>query len=657
MTGEPAPARRTRITRRRVLRTSLVIAAILVLLGAWAAIRYPPLLDDARDLRGSLERVADRALAAGPNIDRADLEALRVDMAAARQHQARLSEVVTGDPLVGLAAMIPQIGRQRDAAGSLLEATSALLDAGERMMVVADRYVTVGERKPAGSGAGSTMAELVGMIADSRDDVAAALESIHSAQASLAKVPDDAVGQIVAARDRAQDLLNRYAPLIGTYAEVDDVLPSILGWEGRRRYLVLAQNPAELRPSGGYIGTYGIVEFESGRLVSHRFRDTQALDGQPGLPYVEPPGPLRDHLLGGRPWRLSDVNWSPDFPTTARQAIDLYRIESGGDEVDGVIALTTYALDELMTVVGPIEVPDYGVTVAPGETTLTAFAHTRPATTAPGTDRKAFLQSFASALFDRLLSMPVERLPDLVPALQTIAAERRASAWLVDPAAQAFVERGGLAGGVRDDDGDFLYVVDANVGPVSKLNLVTERHSELHVRLDGFGNAHHELTVTWQNRIGEPGLLRDMLLAYQRRETMGSYLRVIAPELSRLLSVEGGSDRLSVLGADSVGEEDGRSVFGVYQIVPPGTTVLRVSWVAPYVVDDPDAAGQRRYRLTLQKQPGTVADAVAIRIVPPDDARIVAAGEGVTVAEGGGSAEVSTHLRTDLQLWVELAPR
>jgi hypothetical protein len=366
--------------------------------------------------------------------------------------------------------------------------------------------------------------------------------------------------------------------------------------------------------------------------------------------------PLRAHLLGERSWRLSDVNWSPDFPTTARDAIELYRVESG-ETVDGVIALTTYALDELMTVLGPIEVPDYGVTVAPGETTLTAFAQTRPANTAAGGDRKAFLQSFASELFDRLLSLPMGQMPDLLPAFQTIARERSASAWLVDPAGQAFIEAGGLGGGVRADDGDFLYLVDANVGPVSKLNLVTERRSELEVRLDVYGNAHHALIVTWQNRIGEPGPLRDMLLAYQRRETMGSYVRVIAPELSRLESVEGGSDRLPVRGADSVGVEGGRAVFGVYHIVPPGTAVVRMEWVAPYVVDDPDAAGRRRYRLTLQKQPGTVADAMAIRILPPEDARIVGAADGITVSADGNAAEISTNQRTDLELWVELAAR
>ena len=73
---------------------------------------------------------------------------------------------------------------------------------------------------------------------------------------------------------------------------------------------------------------------------------------------------------------------------------------------------------------------------------------------------------------------------------------------------------------------------------------------------------------------------------------------------------------------------------------------MRMEWVAPYVVDDSDAEEHRRYRLTLQKQPGTVADGVAIRIVAPEGSRIVSAADGLTVSSTGDAAEVSTNLRT-----------
>ena len=69
------------------------------------------------------------------------------------------------------------------------------------------------------------------------------------------------------------------------------LIPNLLGWGGERRYLVLAQDPAELRPNGGYTGTYGIVTFKNGELASHDFTDVYALDQKPGLPFVE----LRRH--------------------------------------------------------------------------------------------------------------------------------------------------------------------------------------------------------------------------------------------------------------------------------------------------------------------------------------------------------------------------
>ena len=633
---------------------ALAVALVLGLLAAWAALRVLPLLDEARDLRAALERMADRAVEAGTDLDRATLVALREDLASARGHHGRISDVVAGDPLVGIAAFVPPVGHQRDAARALLDATEGLLDAGDRLALVADRYVAI-RAAGDGTGSGSTMARLVGLIADSREDVAAARDGIVAARERLADVPDDAAGPIIAARDRAEEILGRYAPLIDELATIDDVLPSILGWDGPRRYLVLAQNPAELRPSGGFIGTIGIVEFDGGRLASQRFQDVHALDGKPDLPYVAPPEALRAHLLGEQSWRLADSNWAPDFPAAAQQALELYTLESGDDDVDGVIALTTYALDELLAVVGPITVADFDVTVAPGETTIVSLAQTRPTEEVPDLERKAFLQSFASELLDDLLGLPVGRLPELLPAFEVIAAERRASVWLVDPAAQALVERAALDGGVRATDGDYLHIVDANVGPVSKLNLVTERSSRLTVRLDEFGNARHELETTWVNHITEAGPTQAILLAYQQRETMGSYFRILVPERSRLESVAGRSDRLTVSGASAIGEAAGRAEFGVYHIVPPGMTVMHIAWTAPYVVGDPDEAGRQRYRLTVQKQAGTIADGLAVRLEPPDGTRIVAAGEGIRVSATGDSAELDTDLRTDLELWVDLA--
>ena len=151
-------------------------------------------------------------------------------------------------------------------------------------------------------------------------------------------MPDGLAGPIQDARRQMVGRIDELSPLVETYAAVSDRLPAILGWDGPRRYLVLTQNPAELRPTGGYIGSYGILTFDRGRPTERTFRDSALLDFPWDFPFMKPPTELTNYLLGpGQPWQFADANWSPDFPTSARDALRLYENESGDDRIDGVI--------------------------------------------------------------------------------------------------------------------------------------------------------------------------------------------------------------------------------------------------------------------------------------------------------------------------------
>ena len=92
--------------------------------------------------------------------------------------------------------------------------------------------------------------------------------------------------------------VDKYGPLLDSYVTVSARLPAILGWDGPRRYLVLTQNPAELRPTGGFTGSYGIVTFDRGRLTEHSFRDIVLLDYPWDYPFIKPPTELANYLLG-----------------------------------------------------------------------------------------------------------------------------------------------------------------------------------------------------------------------------------------------------------------------------------------------------------------------------------------------------------------------
>ena len=351
----------------------------------------------------------------------------------------------------------------------------------------------------------------------------------------------------------------------------------MLGMNGPRRYLVLAEDPAELRPSGGFIGTYGLVTFDQGRITERKFQNITVLDYRRVYSYVEPPSGLKDHLLGiDQSWQLADAGWSPDFPTSAKQALQLYAHESGDSNIDGVIALDTYGIDLLLGVTGPVKVPEYGVTVQPGETTITALENTRQSAT-PGVDRKAFLDAFGGELLDAMLATPTARWPGLMNALGNAGSQRHIMAWTKDEGSEAFIGWAGWAGAVRADGGDYVQAVDANVAPTSKYNLVTHRTQDLQVGIDDVGNANDTLTLNWDNRADQPeaNWLRKLPIT-GTDGMLGNYLRVLTPDRSRLQSVSGG--RLAPLtGVEEISPEAGRTSYGLFLLLPPGQTSATIS--------------------------------------------------------------------------------
>lgn len=605
------------------------------------------ILNEARALKTELLDIVATGTAAGLDIDRPTVESLDRRLEAATQRMAVLRAEVKGDFGIRVLRRLPGTSDQVIAGDRVFIAAQRLLDVGKDALVVARQFAAIREQQAADPRGRSAMAALVALMASSQDEVDRIDANLERARAMLAKVPAGAFGPIEDARALMVEKVDQYTPLIEAYAQNDDLLPGILGWDAPKRYLVLAQNPAELRPTGGFIGTYGIVTFDKGRITERRFEDVFKLDVDREYPYVTPPAALDGHLLGGQSWQLADANWSPDFPTAAQDALALYTNESGDAEIDGVIALTTYAIDSLLVATGPVRVPIYEVTVKAGETTLVALQQTRQEPV-PGVNRKAFLDAFAGQLLDSLLALPPKSWGRVLDQLEVVGRSRQALVWLADEDAQSLITELGWDGSVGHAPGDFLYVVDANVAPASKLNAVTQRRTELDIALDPAGTATHNARITWQNDIEESAATPYRALReVGAQRLLGNYVRVLVPAGSVLDSVAGGSFG-RITGPEELGDEAGRMVFGNYLAIPPGSSSLVYRWTSTGITST--QGEDLVYRLTIQKQPGVAAEQLAVSIVVPDGARIVEATDGLQVQ--GGSATFVGSLIRDVNLTI-----
>jgi hypothetical protein len=642
------PRRAARSRRVALIATAAIALTVAVAAGLLAALRYLPALEDARNLRADLVAMSSRVQSAGLAIDRPVLDGLGKDLSAARDRLRRLQDLLQHDPLIGLARVLPPTAADMRGADAVVSAAGDLFDAADQGLAIGSRLVAIKEAQVAAPGSGSTLAQVVELMATSRDRAMSVKTALDRARVQLAAIPDGSTGPVEDARRAMVDRVERYGPLLDSYLAASERLPAILGWDGPRRYLVLTQNPAELRPTGGYAGSYGIITFDRGRMIERTFRDVFLLDLPWDFPFIEPPTELANYLLGAdQPWQLADANWSPDFPTSAHDALRLYTNESGDDRIDGVLGITTYTIDELLKVTGPITVPEYGATIASGETTLKTLQLTRVAK--PGENRKAFLSTFADRLFGGLLALPPRKWADILGQADTFRTQRLLLAWFRNADDEAFATRGGFDGAVRQDAGDYIYPVDSNVAPASKLNAIATRSLDIDVAIDPFGNARNTLRVTWDNPIDTPlGTPYRELPTLENLRILGMYFRLLAPERSRVESVSGGSF-VKLTAPAVVDEEAGRTVIGAYLMVPPGMASLRVVWTSPYAADADELGGV--YRLTIQKQPGLLPGPLTLRIRIPDGFRIAAASEALRVS--GGTASMTTTFSQDLDLRLE----
>lgn len=619
----------------------LALLALTAVAAVVVVVRYLPMLDTVRDARDSARRL-ESSVSSLADIDAGRLQSVRGDLEALDTHLAPIRDALASDPLIGVARHLPFLDRQLAGADDVTAAADELLAVGRTAVGIGDRFLAI--RQSADTAPLEGLVELMATSGAEVDDMVARLAT---ARQRLAAVPDGVVDQIGEVRDLMAGPIDRYAESLATYAAYDEVIPRMLGWQGRKRYLVLAQDPAELRPTGGFTGTYGLVTFEDGRLTERRFHDVYTLDAQPGLPYVQPPDALRDHLLGDFPWQLADANWSPDFPTSAQNAVRMYELESGDNDIDGVIGITTFAIDRILGVTGPIHVPDYDTTVAAGETTLKSLALTRAATD-PDVNRKQFLDDFGAAVLDALFDVPTSGWQGLLSTLGGVGDERLASVWFEDPVLQAAVEGTPWAGEVRQDPGDFVFVVDANQAPASKYNLVVTRSTDLDIRLDTDGNARTALTLTYHNDAGREGEPYASLRAWSTNPdgVLATYVRVLTPRATEIDAVAGGG-LAPVSAPESIDTEAGRNVFANYLLAPPGDTVIRYRWSSPGVVAR-TALGAYEYRLTIQKQPGMGSEPTVVRVRLPEGAQVTSLPAGASFELGIVSLE--TVLEHDLEL-------
>ncbi len=580
---------------------------------ALLAYHYLAVISGARAGRAQLLAATTQLLHVGVGVSQAELDQLDREVRTGRDEMQGAQLSVSRDPLVWLASRLPRVGTQVQAGERLLDASLTAADAG--LGVIAAGRIALRERDDPGGGRLTQRA--VNVVQESQPYLAQAQRAVERLRETHRQLAGESLlSPLARANEELGTRLPEMERLVGEWQAARQLLPGLLGFEGKRTYLLLALNEGELFPGGGFVTVAGTLTADHGAIQVGALEDTIRF-GQEwqdrGGGYVQPPAPLKQYLLRQVTWNLSVSDWSPDFPTNAQRAVEFWKL-GGGAPVDGVIAVNLATLRDLLALYGPVRLPDYGFTFTSDNAILELERLTRRPFDPASPDRKAAVGELARALIPRVLSTPPTQWDGLSRTLGELIGGKDLMIWSPDPQQERAIAALGADGAVRAVPSDYLMLVDGSVQS-TKLNLIIHPQVDLNVKLSASGGAEHTVTVTYRNDLPswEKGqdmkLVRQLMLA----GVYGDYARLYVPQGSDLTSLKlDGRES----GAQAVETELGKQSFARFFTVGSGQTrVVQYAYRTPGVLRLlPTAAS---YALYLQRQSGASGTWVTLHIDPP----------------------------------------
>jgi|GEM_PF-589232 nucleoside-diphosphate-sugar epimerase len=404
-----------------------------------------------------------------------------------------------------------------------------------------------------------------------------------------------------------------YRQKINQVRSILPLVPSFIAEDSKKTYLLLFQNSAELRPTGGFIGSYGLLTFEKGKLLDFNVEDIYSADGQL-KGYVEPPEPIKE-FLGQNTWYFRDSNWDPDFPVSAQRA-EWFLQKTTNRSVDGVIAINLPAVKELLKASGTINLSDYNEQVTADNLFERAEYHSEIDFFPGSTQKKDFLGALTREIYSKIENSSASDLLKFVKSFETSLAQKQILLYFHDPESQKLLLEQNWAGSIfsptltnpdnHPNTNDYSYFVDANLG-INKANYFLKRKLQHQLSILKNKEVLVVSTLTFNNQSPADawpgGIYR-------------SYLRDYLPIDSTLISVKVGDDKLDIDTQVDRTTANEKAVIGFPVTVPVKNSV---DVIITYRLAKPLELTQNQGRLNMiiPKQPGIVNDLIEVIVNYP----------------------------------------
>jgi hypothetical protein len=349
-----------------------------------------------------------------------------------------------------------------------------------------------------------------------------------------------------------------------------------------RTFLILFQNNLEIRPGGGYIGSFGILKVKDGKVTKLETHDLSNFDGR--VPDgVKPPYPMEE-TLRIKSWKMRDSNYSPDFAVNALKAEEFYHLGKGEEQFDGVIGITANVLTSFLKVTGLIQIEGYPGTYEDENAIIALEYQVEKAFYEQGIktgERKNIMNEMAKVIIGKVMDLGTADKLKLGNIILEDLKKKDIQLFFHDAELENKVAENDWSGTVNQNwKKDYLMMVDANLGAF-KSDYYVKRSVDYSVDLSG-DVPKAVLKITYNHTAEKKDFMTKDYV---------TYLRVYVPEDSWL-------EKPTNFNNPKFGDELGKKYFGSLVTVPLGQSkTVEISYTLPKEI-------KVDYDLLIQKQAG-----------------------------------------------------
>ena len=453
--GSASSGQARRRGARGVALVAAIVLAVLVAVGGTCAFLLYRSATVVRAEASELTAVVDplkEALKSG------DEAAINDAVGAVEKSVSVINDEIHG-PLWSLASLVPVVGQDVRSAQTLGEVGSQMVD--EVLVPVAAAVSGTGVSGLVSEGAVDveTLREVTGVLVD-------AIPAIREAARTVSELPEATVPQLREILGRVQEPLGELEVLLDGAQPFLEALPAMLGGDGARIYLVIAQNNAELRSTGGLPGSWGTLEVRDGVIEMGGEFDSILHDAGLKVDITNEEAATFDINMDTDP---AQVNYTPDF-TRVGELASQYWEQKGYGRVDGVVAVDPVFLQWLLGLTGGFEAPD-GTFVDGSNAAKALLSDTYWRLGNDGEAQDAYFSAVAALAFGRVMDgLGDIGLSDLAKVVTRGGGEGRLLVWMADEREQAAIDGLGLSGALESDPATPVLGVYLNDDTYSKLS-------------------------------------------------------------------------------------------------------------------------------------------------------------------------------------------